>query len=142
MQIKSVNVKGNIETVKEAYAAFASNDIACLLSLIDSEVEWDHPASSKIPWAGNHRGHAGVKTFFGKLTSTLEFEAFEPRAFFVNGSAVVVLGFERLCVKKSRQRYETHWTHAFIVEDGKITRFREYTDTGLIADSLRDVSPE
>lgn len=129
--------KTNVEIVQEAYAAFGRGDMPALLAGVNPHTEWEHAGPREIPWAGSFHDHEGVTKFFAALGGEAEFEVFEPRTFVAQGDRVVVLGFERVRSKRTGQTYETHWAHAFTLADGKITQFREYTDTAAIARAFR-----
>ena len=127
----------NTETIQAAYAAFGSGDIPGLLSHLDPNVQWDHAGPDTIPWAGSFRGHDGVVKFFTAIGENADFISFEPRAFVAEGEKVIVLGHESIKHKGTGRGWETDWTHAFTLKDGKVTSFREYTDTATIADACR-----
>jgi ketosteroid isomerase-like protein len=44
-----------------------------------------------------------------------------------------VIGWERVKVKATNRTIELDWLMAFTVLNGKIAKFREYTDTKVIA---------
>lgn len=118
-----------VDVVQKAYALFGQGNIEGLLELVDPEAEWHHPEAPEIPWAGEGRGKPAARRFFEAIASESDVEVFEPRAFLSHGSLVVVLGFERVRSRRTGKAYECHWAHAFEVESGKITSYREYTDT-------------
>ena len=132
-----MNQADNLDTIKSAYAAFGRGDIQALLALIDAQVEWDNPGPAEVPWAGSFSGHEGVGKFFSALGGSVDFEAFEPQAFFAQGDRVVVLGLERARVKRTGKSFVNHWAHAFTLADGKVTQFREYADSAGIAAAFR-----
>lgn len=97
----------NLETIQSVYAAFGRGDIPALLALIDATVEWNNPGPREVPWAGSFRGHDGVGTFFSAIGASIDFEAFEPQAFFAQGDRVVVLGTERARVKSTGKTFDS-----------------------------------
>lgn len=127
----------NLETIQSAYAAFGRGDMPALLALIDANVEWVNPGPREVPWAGSFRGHDGVVTFFSAIGASLEFEAFEPQAFFANGDRVVVLGSEKARVKSTGKTFDNPWAHAFTLASGKVIKFHEYSDSAAIAAACR-----
>jgi ketosteroid isomerase-like protein len=124
-----MRTQSNTALVKEAYAAFGAGDLQKLLGLMTSDITWEFPASSVIPWAGKFTGPGEVARFFGALMEHSEPQAFEPLHFVASDDRVVVLGRERFRVKSSGQAWACEWAHAFTVRDGKISSFREFTDT-------------
>jgi ketosteroid isomerase-like protein len=127
----------NIQVVQHAYAAFGRGDIAAILASVADDVEWFLPGEGVIPQSGLYRGRDGVSAFFSKLAETTEFEAFEPAEFVAQGDRVIALGSYRARAKATGLSFEADWCMAFTIVNGKITRFREYSDTATIADAYR-----
>jgi hypothetical protein len=103
-----------------------------MLATMATDLAWELPGSSVIPWAGRFAGHEGFTRFLTALGQHADAESFEPRHFIADGEFVVVLGHERFRVKATGKTWTTEWAHAFTVVDGKITAFYEYTDTAAI----------
>jgi uncharacterized protein len=122
----------NMQVVKEGYAAFSRGDIPGLLALMAEDVEWHIPGSG-LPLAGTYRGRDGVANFFQKLTAEADILDFQPREFVADGDRVLVVGWERFKVKATNRTTEVDWIMAFTVRNGKVAKFREYTDTKAIA---------
>jgi ketosteroid isomerase-like protein len=108
-----------------------------MLDVLDPNIQWDYSPSDQISWAGSFRGHAGVKQFFAAIATDADFEGFEPRRFVAQDDNVVVLGWEKVRVKRTGRSFETHWTHAYTLSGGKVTTFREYTDTAATEAAFR-----
>src|SRR5581483_9090072 len=62
-----VNLSGSddLRTLRDAYAAFATGDMATVFAAFDDGIVWETPAS--IQFGGTYKGHAGVREFFGHL---------------------------------------------------------------------------
>ena len=131
-----MSTQANVALVQQGYAAFGSGDMQKFLGLMTADVVWEFPASSVLPWAGTFTGPDGVARFFAALLEHSEPEAFEPRHFIASDDRVVVLGRERFRVKSTGRNWDCEWAHAFIVRDGKIAAFREYTDTAAMTQAL------
>ena len=123
-----MSAQENVQIVKDGYAAFGRRDIQGLLALFAEDIEWISPGEG-LPLAGTYRGRAGAANFFQKLSETVEFSAFEPREFMAEGDRVLVVGWDSGRVKATNKSFEGHWVMAFTVRNGKVTNFREYTDT-------------
>jgi ketosteroid isomerase-like protein len=119
----------NTQTTKRAYAAFKSGDMAALMATYADDVTWEVYGPSTIPTAGTRRGIAGVKEFFGALDAAMSAQSFEPREFIAQGDQVVVLGDYVWTVKANGRSFKANFAHVATLRDGKIIRFREYTDT-------------
>ena len=128
-----MSTQGNIEVVKQAYAAFGAGDLQKILDLMSPEVIWEFPVSDVIPWAGTFRGPNGVATFLAALKEHSVIEAHEVLHFVASDDRVVVLGRERIRVKSTGLTWACEWVNAVTVVDGRIAGFREYTDTAAIA---------
>jgi uncharacterized protein len=128
----------NTQVVKEAYAAFERGDIPGLLELCSEDIDWFTPGTpDSIPYAGRRRGHEEVKGFFSGLAASEEITHFEPQEFIAQGDKVVVIGNYKGRVLSTKNEYDLAWLHVFTVRDGKITSFREYVDTAVLADAYR-----
>lgn len=132
-----MNQSANTGIVQQAYAAFGSGDIPALMALLDPSIEWDHPGADDIPWGGAFRGHEGAGKFFQVLGENADFNSFEPHTFVSDGDKVLVQGRQNITIKSTGNSYETDWVHAFTLSGGKVTSFKEYTDTAAIAAACR-----
>jgi uncharacterized protein len=127
-----MSAQQNVRIVKEAFAAFGRGDIQGLLALFAEDIEWITPGEG-LPFAGTHRGQAGMAGFFQKVSERLEFSLLEPREFVAQGDRVLVVGFSRGRVKATNRAYENNWIIAFTFRNGKVTNVREYIDTLALA---------
>jgi ketosteroid isomerase-like protein len=116
----------NQDVVDQAYAAFGSGDIPALIDLVDDNVRWDAPAT--LPQGGSFKGKDGVAAFFqglGAAWSSLEVDT-EAIGEVAGGTVVgVVHGAGSL---QGGGPAEYGAVHVFSVENGRITRFREFVD--------------
>jgi len=126
----------NIKVVQEAYASFGRGDIEALLGSLDENVEWVLPGEGLIPQAGTYRGRDGVARFFQLLNETTEFAAFEPQEFLAQGDRVIALGTYKGKARATGRPFESSWAMSFLLRDGKVLKFREYTDTGAIGSAF------
>jgi hypothetical protein len=124
----------NVQVVKDGYAAFSRGDVPGLLALLAEDVEWHIPGTG-LPLAGTYRGHDGVANFFQKLSQEADILDFQPREFVADGDRVMVIGWERSKVKATGRTAEVDWVMSFTVRNGKVSIFREFSDTKAIADA-------
>ena len=124
----------NLQIVKNGYAAFGRGDVPGLLALLAEDVVWDMPGDG-FPLTGTYRGHEGVASFFQKLGEQAEILEFQPREFLADGNRVLVVGWESMKVRATGRGVEIDWVMSFTLRNGKIAKFREYTDTKAIADA-------
>jgi ketosteroid isomerase-like protein len=133
-----MNEQRNLQLVRQAYDAFSRADIEGVLTTLAANVEWFIPGPADIiPFAGARHGPQAVGEFFRVLAETQTAERFEPLDFIASEDNVVVLGVQRWRVNSTGTAYEDEWAHVFTIEDGKITRFREYHDTAAEAAAHR-----
>lgn len=121
--------QSNIELVQRAYAAFGRGDIPGVLDTMGQDVDWYIPGPASIPTVGRRRGLSAVGEFFQTLGESQSVESFEPRTFFSNDDMVVVLGHYRWTVRATGRPVECDWVHIFTITNGKISSFKEITDT-------------
>jgi len=124
-----MSTQRNVELVRDAYAAFGAGDLQKLLGMLATDVVWEFPPSKVLPWAGTFTGPGEVARFFAALLETTQPELFEPQHYVASEERVIALGRERFRVKSTGLTWACEWAHLFIVRDGKIAGFREYTDT-------------
>jgi ketosteroid isomerase-like protein len=123
----------NVQTVKNAYAAFGRGDIQGVLNELTDDVEWHLPGEGLIPQAGTYRGTEGVSRFFQNLDQTTQFAKFEPRSFVAEGDHVVARGHYQGTAKSTGRAFEADWVMVFTFKGNKVAKFQEYTDTAAIA---------
>ena len=118
--------------VQKIYAAFLSGDIHGVLNALADDVEWTVPGKAD-PAAGTYNGRAGVGQFFQRLAETFDFTGFEPRSFLAQGDQGAAFGWYSMTVKSTGRSVQSEWCHVWTFRDGKVTRFKEYTDTEAVA---------
>ena len=129
---------GNIAVVQSLYAAFGRGDIASLVGAMAADVTWEVVGRTKdYPLLGLRKGHDGVREFFRLIGELQEVVAFAPRDFHASGDLVFVLGSEGWKLPKTGKPVDTEWVHVFTIKGGKVTAFREFTDTAQFADAYR-----
>ena len=119
----------NIQLVQEAYASFGRRDIEELLGMMSNDIDWQFFGPKEIPMSGPRKGKPEVKKFFQQVEESWNFERFEPREFVAQGDVVVALGYYSGTSKTAKRPFGCEWSHVFTVKNGKVTKFREYTDT-------------
>ena len=127
-----MGTQDNVQVVKQGYAAFGRRDIPGLVALLAEDVEWHIPGEGPS-FAGTYHGHKEVTNFFQNLARELDIQDFQPREFVAEGDHVMVIGWERAKLKSTNRTIELDWVMDFTVRNGKIAKFRQYTDTQAIA---------
>ncbi|HYN26585.1 MAG TPA: nuclear transport factor 2 family protein [Pyrinomonadaceae bacterium] len=119
----------NTNIVKQTYECFLRGDIESLLKLYADDVQWEVYGPASVPTTGVRNGLAEVAQFFAQVNDSLEAQSFEPQEFIAQGDQVAVLGHYTWTAKPTGRPFSANWAHVVTLSNGKITRFREYTDT-------------
>ena len=122
----------NVQIVKNFFAAMGGANKQALLALVAEDIEWIIPGED-WPLAGTHRGHAGLADLLQKASETLETSYPKPFEFVAQGDRVLVIGFATGRVKATNKTFEDDWVFAITVQNGKLTKIREYIDTQALA---------
>jgi ketosteroid isomerase-like protein len=126
-----MSIENKIQTVEDFLAAIESGDRDALLALVAEDIEWIIPGQN-WPLAGTYRGHAGLAKLLETASTSIETST-EPREFVAQGDRVLVVGFARGMIKATSKTFEDDWVFAITVQEGKLTRIREYVDTQALA---------
>ena len=127
-----MSIEENVQTVKDFFAALGSGDKHRLLSLVVEDIEWIIPGED-WPLAGTHRGHAGLAEVLQKATDEVEMTYPEPPEFVAQGDRVLVVGVATGKIKATNRAFKDDWVFAITVQNGKVTKIREYIDTQALA---------
>lgn len=119
----------NLKIVQELYAAFRRGDLSSILSMLAENVQWETAFKREmITSGGRWEGRRSVEQFFGAMFAAEKVKQLEVREFIAGGDQVVVLGFNRMQTALNGMIYENDWVMVWTLKDGKITRFREFSD--------------
>ena len=128
----------NIAIVQNLYAAFGRGDIAAIIAGSNPDIDWQSVGrKTDYPAFGPRQGAAQVQEFFRIVAENEDFSDFSPREFYAADDKVFVLGSYSLKMKKTGKPVACEWVHVFTFRDGKVTRWREHTDTAQFADGYR-----
>jgi uncharacterized protein len=123
----------SLEVVKSFDKNLASNGLAAL-DLVDVSAEW----TEMFPgYAGTSTGPEAIRrNLFGPLDRDWDTFAVTPESFVVDGSAVVAFGTYTGTYEAAGKSVLAAFVQRWEVMDGKVMRFRQYTDTALIRRAL------
>jgi ketosteroid isomerase-like protein len=124
-----------LDPVKAHYDALARRNLNAALDVIDDDAVWEFSGPETIPFARRWRGRSGIREFFERIRSTVEVKEFKVARMIADGDTVVVFGSERFLVKATGKEWAVDWVQVHEVRDGRIVRFREYTDTAAISEA-------
>jgi ketosteroid isomerase-like protein len=126
----------NIDLIKKLYAAFGQGDIETIIDHLADQLVWRFDAPSVIPYAGEHGTPEQVKEgFFANLASTQKDYSLQTDEFIAQGGKVIVVGSYGATVKSTGKRFDLSLAHAWTIQNGKVKRFVNFTDTARVAEA-------
>jgi hypothetical protein len=127
----------NITIVKDLFSALNRKDIPAVLYCLDDDVDWQAPATGtqvkEIPWSKPRHGINEVSAFFKEVNEKLSLDEITCTTILCDGDHVVAEGSMKGCVCETGCSYSTDWSMSFTLQNGKITRFRNYYDSANVA---------
>lgn len=128
----------NITLIQSLYAAFGRGQFASIVAAVTPDVRWETVGrGTDFPTFGPRTGPQGVQEFFRLVVENEDIHEFSPHEFHVSGNMVFVVGHYAATMRKTGRKVATDWLHAFTIEGGKLTAFREFTDTAQFAEAHR-----
>src|SRR5262249_19330874 len=128
----------NVKLVQSLYDAFKRGDIGTIIAAVTPDIDWQvHGSPKDFPTIGRWRGPSGAQDFFRLVGENLEATEFTPREFYADGERVIALGSYGWKVRKTRKPLTSEWCHVFTIKNGKVSAFREFTDTAQFAAANR-----
>lgn len=134
-----MNEKANTDLILNMYDAFSKGDIQTILNHLSPDAEWTSPGPSIVPYFGTFRGREGVMKFFQALGGTQTNQKLTTEDLIAQGNKVVTVGRYAADITATGKRVDTMICHVFTVEDGKVTRFLDFTDSAQVADAYSRV---
>ena len=130
-----MSAEQNKEMVKTTWMAFAKGDIKTAFGNMADNVSWLVPGSIDGV-SGVKRGKDEILKFMAGIGPRLEggMDSVVSRAY-ADGDTVI-LEVTNKAKTKSGKTYENEYAFVFEIENGKIRRVREYTDTQKAKDIL------
>lgn len=120
--------------IERVYDAVAAGDREALRSWLRSDLSW-RQAGSEVPVAGADR--SGADAFIHEVIDALEgeWESFsEPVTRTIHAGPVVVTAGEYVATHARTGRgLRAEFCHIWTVEEGRVSEFRQYTDTAAFA---------
>lgn len=120
----------NGDVVKGLYAAFARGDVPAVLGLFDPKIEWREADGFQYadgnPYVGPQAVAEGV---FQRLVSDVDQFSATPENFIDAGDTVVVEGRYKGKMKATGTLIDAQFAHVWVLREGRILRFQQYTDT-------------
>ena len=122
--------------VRRFYSLLGDGNPPGALGLLDPEIEWTE--AERTPYfAGTMHGvDSVVAGLFGPLNADFADFKTVPDEFVTEGARVVAFGTYTGIVKKSGRSMSAPFVHFWTVSDGRLRRFRQYTDSAPWTEAL------
>ena len=129
--------KNNVQIIQQAFDDFGKGNIQGILDVCTNDVVWSGAENPNVPIAGTFKGKEGVGNFFSTLAENVNYSRFEPKEFFNDKDAVIVLGHHTGTVKKTGKTFDHDWCMIFRLRDGKMYNYYVFVDTRDQAESFK-----
>jgi uncharacterized protein len=121
-----------LEIVQRLYASFSAKDAAGIARVMDPEIVWEQNAG--FPGGGMWRGLAVVSEHvFARLRREFGGWVTEVREWIDAGDTVVAIGEYRGTNLATGRSFVAAFAHVLEVRGGRVVRFRQFTDTAMVA---------
>jgi ketosteroid isomerase-like protein len=128
----------NIDLIKKLYEAFGKGDIDTIIDHLADRFVWRFDAPPAIPFAGDFKTLDEVRSgFFGSLAESQKDQALNPEEFIAQDDKVVMVGRYSGTVTATNKRIDVAVVHIFTIQNGKVTRYMNFTDSARIAEAYK-----
>jgi len=128
-------VSDNGNLIRGLYDAFATGDVPGVLGAMDNSIEWKE--AEGFMYGGTYIGpNAVLENVFMKLGTEWEGFSAVPDEIIDGGDKVVAVGTYSGKYLKTGKSVSVPFAHVWEINDGKIVKFAQYTDTLVIAKKL------
>jgi uncharacterized protein len=125
----------NLAAIRGAYEAFSRGDVPAVLGVLAADVSWTE--AEGFPYGGTYVGPESVlQGVFMRLGTEWEGYAAVPREFVADGDTVVALGLYSGKYLATGKSFSAPFAHVWELRDGKVVKFRQYTDTAVVRAAL------
>jgi len=123
-----------LELIKKFYLAFKNKDMETIQQLCDEKLEW--VTLKGMPNGGKYVGLDEIfNDYFANMLSNFdEFHAV-PDKYLESKDHVTVIGRYQGFSKKDK-KFDVPFAHIYEIENNKITKFTQFTDTKTLQESL------
>lgn len=121
----------NYEAIKAHYAGSDRKDLAAMMAPITDRTAWTEMGG--FPYAGTYVGaDAIIEGVFKRIGEEWEGYEFKLERLVDGGSTVVGIGTYSGVYRKTGKSMTARVVHVWDVEEGKVVRFEQFTDTKLV----------
>lgn len=124
-----------LEVIQELYRAFREKDYDAFLRICAPDLEWIQ--NEGFPRGTTHRGaEAVVKGVFKAFNNDWESWSFDIEQYLDAGETIIVIGSYAGRYRVSGKSFRSPAAHVYDICNGKVSRFRQFTDTKVIWDAM------
>jgi len=128
----------NIDLIQDLYAAFLRGDIGTIVAAVTPDVHWSvNGRQTDFPVLGTFKGPREVEKFFALVNEHEQISEFTPQQFHAIDDKVFVHGHYAGTLSKTGRKVDSDWLHVFTVKGGKVSTFKEFSDTAQFAEGFR-----
>ncbi|UKY47783.1 nuclear transport factor 2 family protein [Streptomyces inhibens] len=125
------------ETATGWFSALTSGDADRALGYLADDIEWVNYTpvpgyNDRMPWIGTYHGPAAVLDSLKVFLDVVDVGTEELVELIVEGDQAIGILYEKSVVKKTGQAFEIEFIQRLTVRDGKIVRWKSYTDPSQI----------
>lgn len=125
----------NLEVIQELYRAFREKDDEAFLRICAPDLEWIQ--NEGFPRGATHQGaKAVIEGVFKTFTHIWESWSFDIEQYLDAGDTIIVIGSYAGCHRVSGKSFRSPAAHVYDIYNGKVSRFRQFTDTKIIWDAM------
>lgn len=122
----------NYEAIKAHYAGSDNKDLAAMMAPITDRTAWTEMAG--FPYAGTYVGTVAIiEGVFKRIGDEWEGYTFTLERLVDGGSTIFGIGTYTGIYKRTGRPMKARVVHVWDMEDGKVLRFEQFTDTKLVA---------
>lgn len=136
-QTAEATIQDNVQLIRDCFEAFGRGDPGYIVARVSDDVDWRHPGSAEVPYAGAYKGRDGVAQFFTRIGQSVEVTNWQPRHVLAVGDEVVATGAWSGKAKSTGKSFASDWGMVFGLREGKIESFRVVEDTAQLAAAFR-----
>ncbi len=125
------HMRTNLNIIADHYAASARQDITSMMAEVSPDVQWTEMAG--FPCAGTWTGPEQItENVFKILDSEWRGYRFDLEELIDAGARIIGVGHYCGTYRKTGKFMQVRATHIWTLNDGKIVRFEQFTDTLLV----------
>jgi ketosteroid isomerase-like protein len=129
-------VSRNFEAIRAHYAGSDRKDTGAMMAPITSETRWTEMAG--FPYAGTYVGKdAIIAGVFRRIAEEWTDYTFSLERLIDGGTTIVGIGTYSGLYTATRRAMSARVVHVWDMDDGRVVRFEQFTDTRLVADATR-----